>query len=164
MGSGKSSVGKRIANRLGTTFVDLDTMIEEYANASVQQIFEESGEESFRALETHMLTKVLDQDDIVVATGGGTPCHSGNMDKMLDHGMVVYLELSPDKLVKRVTQGRSTRPLVAGKEGAELRAYIEQHLESRMPHYTRADITVDADRINANVLDEIKEAYLDRLK
>jgi len=164
MGSGKSSVGKRMANRLGLELVDLDTLIEEYAKAPITDIFKESGEESFRALEVHMLDRILKEENKVVATGGGTPCHSDNLEKMLDKGFVVFLDLDVHKIVKRVSQGKQNRPLVAGKPVKDLRVYVRDHLESRLPYYRQAHLTVDADRINAKVLDTIKDAYLAAVK
>jgi shikimate kinase len=162
MGSGKSSVGKRLANRLDMKFTDLDTMIEDYANAPITQIFDESGEESFRSLENHMLNKVLQMDGLVVATGGGTPCHSENMPKMLEHGLVVYLNLPVHKLIKRVKQGNQTRPLIINKSDEELKSYVEEHFEQRRPTYELAHQVVNADRVNAQMLDGIKNEFLDR--
>ena len=163
MGSGKSSVGKRLANRLDLDFYDLDKMIEDYANAPISQIFRESGEESFRSLENHMLNKVMEMDNLVIATGGGTPCHSDNMTKILDHGLVVYLNLPVHKLIKRVKQGGQHRPLIAGKSDEELWDYVEQHFATRKETYERAHELINADRVNAALLDAIKNAFLDRL-
>jgi len=164
MGSGKSSVGKRLSNRLDLDFVDLDTMIEDYANAPVHEIFEHSGEETFRSLETHMLQKVMEKDELIVATGGGTPCHSDNMQKMLDNGLVIYLSLPVPKLVRRLRQGMSNRPLVANKSDKELEDYVIEHFESRRETYEQAHQVVNADRINAEMLDTIKDRYLSQIK
>ena len=156
MGSGKSTVGKRLANRLDFSFVDLDKRIEEYANASIQEIFDNSGEDLFRQVENHVLNKVLEQDNIVIATGGGTPCHSNNMAKLKQSGFVVYLYLSPEKIKKRIEKAKKSRPLVKDFKKEGLLLFVQNHLEERSIYYEEADLKIDADRINATLLDEIK--------
>ncbi len=167
MGSGKSSVGRRLANRLDLDFVDMDKMIEDYAQATVEDIFSQSGEETFRLLENHILKKLLEGAPKIIATGGGTPCHSENMEKILEAGYTVYLELPPAKLQRRVTQSNkknpNKRPLLQGLEGQELFDYIVKHLEERIPFYELSDISVNADRVNSSVLDEIKDGYLNMI-
>ncbi len=160
MGCGKSSVGKRLANRMGFRFVDLDTHIEEYANASISDIYKSNGEEDFRRLETHVLSKVIKEKDIVLATGGGTPCFSNNMEVLLDNGYVVYLELDAKKLKRRLFKGKSKRPIIEGVEEDDLYDFISDHLEQRVPFYKQAHLTLNADKINAKVLDEIKNKVL----
>ncbi|NNK80188.1 MAG: shikimate kinase [Flavobacteriales bacterium] len=163
MGSGKSSVGRRLANRLELEFVDMDDAIEEYAQASVQDIFAKSGEETFRLLETHILDKLIAEGPRVIATGGGSPCHSGNMDKILNSGISVYLKLAPAKLQRRISQSNkknpNKRPLVANLQGQDLLHYIIEHLEEREPYYEEADMTINADKVNSAMLDKIKKRY-----
>ena len=160
MGSGKSSIGKRLANRLGHVFVDLDKRIEDLAKVSIEEIFEKSGEDEFRDLEDYVLSKVLKEVNIVLATGGGTPCHSNNIETLKKNGFVVYLELDPPTLKKRLFWAKSKRPLLKGMDEDEMLEYIEEHLEERLPFYEQAHITVDADRINASKLDELKDRLL----
>lgn len=160
MGSGKSSIGKRLANRLGYVFVDLDKRIEDLAKVSIEEIFEEYGEKEFRNLEDHVLSKVLKEENIVLATGGGTPCHSNNIEALKENGFVVYLELDPPTLKKRLFWAKSKRPLLIGKNQDEMLDYIGGHLEERMPFYSQAHLTVNADKINASKLDEIKDRLL----
>lgn len=165
MGSGKSSVGRRLANRLDLEFVDMDAVIEDYAQATVEDIFSQSGEETFRLLETHILDKLIEGEPKVIATGGGTPCHSDNMDKILNAGYTVYLELPPSKLQRRVTQSNrknpNKRPLLHGLEGPDLFNYIVNHLSEREPYYLQCDLKINADKVNSAVLDEIKEGYME---
>lgn len=165
MGSGKSSVGRRLANRLELDFVDMDTLIEEYAQATVEDIFSQSGEETFRMLENHILDKLIKEDSKVIATGGGTSCHSGNMEKMLSSGYTVYLELPASKLARRIHQSNvknpGKRPLIKGLEGDDLFEYVVDHLSTRKEFYESADIIVDADRVNSSMLNEIKDRYFD---
>jgi len=160
MGCGKSSVGKRLANRMGFRFVDLDTHIEEYANASISDIYKSNGEEDFRKLETHVLSKVVNEKDIVLATGGGTPCFSNNMEVLLNNGYVVYLELDAKKLKRRLFKAKSKRPIIEGFEEDDLLEFISNHLEQREPYYKQAHHTLNADRINAKALDDIKNKVL----
>ena len=161
MGSGKSSIGKRLANRMGFQFIDLDKEIEEYAQATIEDIFEKNGEEFFRSLERYVLAKLIQKDKVVLATGGGTPCFEDNMDLLLESGFVVYLKLSPDKLHKRLSMAKKgKRPLVKGKKGEDLLNFIREHLGGRESFYLRAHYTINADKINARALDDIKEKVL----
>ncbi len=165
MGSGKSSVGRRLANRIDREFVDMDVLIEEYAQATVEDIFSKSGEETFRMLENHILDKLIHGEPKVIATGGGTACHSGNMNKMLSSGLTVYLELPPSKLARRIGQSNrknpGKRPLVKGLKGNALFDYVADHLDSRKEYYEMSDMTINADKVNSQVLDAIKERYFD---
>jgi shikimate kinase len=161
MGSGKSSVGKRLANRLDMEFIDMDRMIEDFAQATVDDIFDQSGEETFRSLENHILRKLLQEGPKVIATGGGTVCHSDNMEAILDHGFTVYLQLPASKLTKRVSQSKQNRPLIRERVGKDLTAFISNHLKEREVYYKQAHMTIDGDKVNSKLLDEIKENFLD---
>lgn len=165
MGSGKSSIGKRLANRLEFDFIDMDNELEDYAQAKIEDIFSQSGEDSFRMLENRILNKLIARNDhLVIATGGGVPCHSENMTKITEHGFTLYLDLSPSKVARRIEMSNrknpGKRPLVKDKSGEELLAYVTDHLIVRKPFYEQADMVVNADKINSAKLDEIKEAYL----
>ena len=161
MGSGKSSVGKRLANRLDMEFIDMDRMIQDFAKATVDDIFDKSGEETFRALENHILQKLMSEEPRVIATGGGTPCHSENMDIMINKGYSVYLYLPANKLSKRVIQSKQNRPLIREKVGEDLTSFISDHLKEREVFYKQANMTIDGDKVNSALLEEIKENYLD---
>ena len=161
MGSGKSSIGKRLANRLEFDFIDLDNKIEIFSNATIEDIFEKNGEEEFRSLETYVLSRVLQGDNMVLATGGGTPCHSNNMEVLKENGFVVYLELTPETLKKRLFWAKTKRPIIKGMNEDDLLEFIEVHLENRREFYEEAHFIVDADKINAKLLDEIKERTLE---
>ena len=101
------------------------------------------GEEAFRKLETQLLYTTADLDNIVIATGGGTPCHSGNMDFILAHGTAVYLQMPVDALVARAVRSRNPRPLMHGLPEPEMRATIERQLKERESVYLRAPIVID---------------------
>lgn len=155
MAAGKTTLGKALAKDLGLQFVDLDHYIESRYRCSVSQLFAERGEEVFRQIERNMLHEVAEFEDVIIATGGGTPCFFDNMDYMNAQGTTVFLEASVETIYTRLTIARVQRPLVAGKSADELRAYIAGTLAQRMPYYSRAAHTFLADRLeNIRQVDE----------
>ena len=161
MAAGKTTLGKALANDLGLQFVDLDHYIENRYHCTVAQLFAERGEEAFRQIERNMLHEVAEFEDIVISTGGGTPCFFDNMDYMNAQGITVFLEASPEVIYTRLTIARVQRPLVKGKTADELRQYITEMLERRAPYYTRATHT-----FNANHLEDSRqvETSVERFK
>ena len=112
MGSGKSTVGRRLAERLRRPFLDSDSAIEEQTGRTVAQIFADEGEPAFRGLETGVLTTMLDLDEPgVIAAAGGTVLEAENRERMRQRGVVVWLRAEPSTLVKRVRTG-THRPLL----------------------------------------------------
>lgn len=143
MGSGKTTVGKLLAAKLGYSFIDMDVHIEEKLFKSVSQIFAELGEEQFRLLERQCLYEIATFDRVVISTGGGAPCFFDNMGYMNEQGMTVYLKLSPEKLAERLELSHANkRPLLAERKGEELRAFISEGLAKREPFYSQAAYTV----------------------
>jgi len=138
MGSGKSTLGKRLARKLDYPFMDLDTEIEVAAGKSVAAIFDAHGEDWFREKERELLHRTVDLSRGVIATGGGTPYYFDNMDFMNAHGVTVYLKMSPLSLVHRLEYARKKRPLVSDLKGEELSRFVREKLESRAPFYNRA--------------------------
>lgn len=143
MGSGKTSVGKKIARALGLQFLDLDHYIESSEQLSIAAIFDAKGEAEFRKLERKYLDQLLTTENVLFSLGGGTPCFSDTMDVLMDKGLCVYLEHSPKSLYNRLLSGKKGRPLLQGKTDEELLTYIEQHLSSRLPYYQRAHVTIN---------------------
>lgn len=144
MGSGKTTVGKKLANLLGYTFIDMDTFIEQQESSTIAQLFETKGEEYFRKIENQYLKKLLQKENVVVATGGGAPCFHNNMELMNKHSTTVYLKLTPKAFVSRVYDPNTERPLLKGKNKAELETFFGQKLAIREPFYKQAKHTVDA--------------------
>ena len=147
MAAGKTTLGKALARDLGLQFVDLDHYIESRYCCSVSQLFAERGEEAFREIERKMLHEVAEFEDVIIATGGGTPCFFDNMDYMKAQGVTVFLEASVDVIFTRLTIARVQRPLVAGKSDEDLRNYIASTLQNRLPYYSQATHTFCADQL-----------------
>lgn len=152
MGSGKSTLGKVIANQLQYSFIDLDDFIEQECNMTISEIFAQQGEIAFRSIENNALKKLLLKDNIVVACGGGTPCFYNNMDLMKDNGLTVYIKLSADALAERLKSEKSQRPLIAQKTDEELNDFITQQLEKREDFFHQAQYIVKAKNLDVNQL------------
>ena len=147
MGAGKTTLGKAFARELNIPFIDLDWYIEERLHKSIRELFIERGEASFRELERTMLHEVAEFENVIISTGGGTPCFFDNMEFMNASGTTVYLKVSVEELAKRLELCKHTRPVLKGRSGEELRAFIAESLEKRNPFYTKASITFDAEKM-----------------
>lgn len=143
---GKSTVGKRLAQRLGYEFVDTDAAFEERYRTTIAAFFKRFDEPLFRKLETELLHEAALKDNAVVACGGGTPCHNDNMDFILAHGTSIYLRLTPEEAFRRLRKSRrpERRPLLAGLDPDQQRAMIARQLAQRDACYSKATLTVDA--------------------
>lgn len=145
-GSGKSTVGRLLANLLGWKFVDTDELLSERGNMPVGQVLVELGEERFRQMESQALIDAASQERIVIATGGGAVISATNRDFMREHGLTVYLQLSVETAWRRVQehvrQTGALRPLVAGIDGQQ-RLY--DLYEARKAWYEQADVHLNAD-------------------
>lgn len=137
-GAGKSTVGRKLAERLGTDFVDLDLYIEEKYHSAVPLLFQKYGEPAFRKLEYAALMEVLDLENTVIATGGGTPCHGDAMAQINAKAQSVYLQLTEDQLVDHLIHSKKKRPLTSHLSESELREYVKVNLPKREPYYLQA--------------------------
>ena len=147
MGAGKTTLGKAFARALGLTFVDLDWYIEERFHKSIRQLFAERGEEGFRELEKRMLHEAGDFEDVVISVGGGTPCFFDNMEYMNEAGETVFLAVNLQVLFRRLKVAKHQRPLLDGKTDEELKAFIQEALQKRLPFYTKAKHTFNGERL-----------------
>lgn len=139
MACGKTHRGRIMAKELGCRFIDLDAYITEREHRTIREIFAWDGEKAFRKMETRYLHEVCGlYEDFVLATGGGTPCHDGNMAYMNDLGETVFLHVDVDTLVGRLSSGQCRRPIVSGLESGELRDFVSRHLRERLPFYLQA--------------------------
>ncbi|HPR30679.1 MAG TPA: shikimate kinase [Prolixibacteraceae bacterium] len=143
MGSGKSTVGRKLARKLDLQFIDLDDYIEERNHKTIPELFAYLGEEGFREAERKALQEVSRFENIVVATGGGTPCFFDNMDIIRSTGISVYLNGTPRILAERLMHSKTERPLIKGKTEEELTAFIHETLAKREKWYLQADVVLD---------------------
>ena len=145
MGAGKTTAAKRLAHRLGWEVADTDALFEEKYRISIDDFFQKYDEPLYRKLESEILKSTESLDKVVISTGGGTACYFDNMDWMNQHGLTVFMRISPAAAVDRVLHSRHKRPLARGKTEAELMEFVSQHYAARMPFYERAQITVKSE-------------------
>ncbi|MDD2525262.1 MAG: shikimate kinase [Bacteroidales bacterium] len=143
MGSGKTTLGRFFAKENGYSFIDLDHYIEGRYFKTINQIFEESGEEGFRIMEQKALKEVAEIEDVIIATGGGTPCFFDNMDYMNSCGLTVFINVSISELTIRLEKAKSKRPLLKDKSKEEIGEYIKEKLQARLPYYQKSHLTID---------------------
>lgn len=155
MGVGKTTIGKKLAARLNLNFIDLDHFIAEREHQKVAQIIENKGEGFFRILEKKYLEEVCDFENILVSTGGGTPCFFQNMDAINANGRSIFLKLDEKSLINRLLNSRDSRPLLAGKDQEELTTFVKSHLKERLPYYERAHLQFEMLHLNSKRLDEL---------
>ncbi|HMJ43646.1 MAG TPA: shikimate kinase [Pseudolabrys sp.] len=149
MGAGKSSIGRRLAARLGIPFVDADTEIESAAGMSIPEIFEKHGEPYFRAGEARVIARLLDGEPSVLATGGGAVMDPRTRELIGEKGVSIWLSADVDVLVKR-TKRRTDRPLVEK---------IKELMPLREPFYAQSTIVVvSRDEPHDTIVDEIMGA------
>lgn len=149
MGAGKTTLGKAFAREMKVPFIDLDWYIEERFHKSIPELFRERGEEAFRELERRMLHEAGEFEDVVISTGGGTPCFFDNMDYMNRQGQTVFLDVHPDILFRRLRVATQQRPILQGKTDEELRAFIVEALGKRAPFYGQARYRFNAGRLES---------------
>ena len=161
MGCGKSFWGQRIAVGHHLPFIDLDRFIEEQENESISSLFATKGETYFRKLEHRYLKKAIhENDDLIMACGGGTPCFLNNMDLMNEHCVTIYLKASPEYLYKNLQQDATNRPLLKKENGAISLDYIRTTLAAREQFYSQSAHILDAASLNETIFARIIESYV----
>ena len=152
MGAGKSSIGRRLAARLGIPFVDADTEIEKAAGMTIPEIFSAHGEPYFRAGETRVIARLLDSGPQVLATGGGAFMNADTRAAIHAKGVSVWLRATIEVLARRIKR-RSDRPLLKGADPLET---LRRLIDERYPIYAQADVTVESrDVPHDSIVDEI---------
>ena len=159
MGSGKTTIGRQLAQQTGFNFVDTDRFIEMRQGMTVAEIFEQRGQDAFRCMEHNLLLELKAYESAVISTGGGMPCYHDNMNLMLDSGKVIYLKTSPQELVKRLSHAREERPLIMKKTDEEMLQYIIEQLSVREPFYNRANSIIQTENYS---IDELLEIILQK--
>lgn len=160
MGAGKSSIGKKLAGRLGFGFVDADSEIEKAAGSSIADIFAEHGEAAFREGEKRVIARLLDQPEIVLATGGGAYMNAETRAKIRQNGISIWINADLDVLVRRCMR-RSHRPLL---QNGDMRGTLARLMEQRYPVYAEAEYSVRStdgpqDGVIEDILAVLPEAY-----
>ena len=154
MGSGKSTVGKKLAEKLKLDFVDFDKHIEKEQGKTIAEIFETDGEEKFRLLEHECLKKIVHLENAVISLGGGTPCFYNNIELINKNGISVYIETGVLDLVHRLSKAKNKRPLIKGMNDVDLKFFIEANLDKRNPVYRQAHHTIKVEKQNIEAVVE----------
>ena len=159
MGTGKTAVGKALAEKLGREFVEMDSLIEQKAGKTIPEIFQQGGEVAFRELEIAVTKEVAENRDAVFACGGGIVLNKINIDRLRKGCIIVYLTASPGAILKRTSGDENERPLLK----ADSRALtIRELLRFRKPFYERAaDIKIDTSKLD---IDSIAEQIIEKVK
>lgn len=141
MGSGKTTFGKKLANKLNAEFIDIDELvIKQHQVSGIKELVETKGMDFFRQAETDVL-KSLIADNAVISTGGGIPCYFDNLDWMKSRGVVVFLKVDEGVIFSRLkTTDLKERPLLRDLDDAGLKQFIHEKLAERMPYYNQAQI------------------------
>jgi len=150
MASGKTTIGKYLAEAMNLQYIDMDFFMENRYRKTISQIFADRGEEGFREIERRTLHEIAAFEDVVIATGGGTPCFFDNINVMNEAGLTVYLKASAKELAIRLRNANRNRPLVKGKSFEELCQFIENHLQERSTFYEKSTIIFDCNNVFSN--------------
>ncbi len=151
MGSGKSYLGRKLAYQLGINFLDLDEYIEKKSRSTIAEIFENKGEAAFRRIETEALVDTFVLENIIIGTGGGTPCYFNNIEKMRDNGLVIFINPTLEILTNRLETETEKRPLL--KNEPDLKSYIKRVLKQRMTDYKMAHLIYEINNEGEKALD-----------
>ncbi|HWI54805.1 MAG TPA: shikimate kinase [Desulfobacteria bacterium] len=156
MGTGKTTVGRKLAGRLGMGFVDTDQDIEQVTEMTISEIFDKHGETRFRSEETAAAKRVGQKDKQVIATGGGIVLKQENMDILKENGIIICLSATPDAIYQRLKNSKN-RPLLQTENPREK---IMELLDERRPYYAKADAVVDTSgRAVDDIVNEIIRLY-----
>lgn len=143
MGSGKTTLGKKLAGKISIEFIDLDEIIIEKTGESINDIFNKKGEDFFREEERKALQSMLRKKSFIMAVGGGTPCFFNNMELMKKNGITIYLKLTPEKIFDRLKGETKQRPLLNKLDNESLLEYIKINLEKREKWYLQSEIILE---------------------
>ena len=148
MGCGKTTLGKKLARTLNYNFIDLDSYIENKTTEKITEIFDKKGEQYFRDLEKESVNEICKMDNMVLASGGGTPCFSDNMQTMLVKGICIYLKMESEDLAERLYKEKNNRPLIKNLSSKDLVDFISEKLMEREVFYKKAHHILPAKNIS----------------
>ena len=147
MGSGKTHWAQRLADHLNIDWIDLDQQIEKVTDMPVRDIFATEGEAYFRLKEKDTLRQFAGVPNIIISTGGGTPCFHNNMEWMNDNGITIWLNVDSAVLAERLMRNKYKRPLISHLEDYEIQAFIERKVKEREPFYSQAKYHITGSQI-----------------
>ena len=161
MGSGKTTIGKALAEKLNYEFIDLDELVEEKMGKRISEIFDEHGEENFRTIEINLLQYAVMKGEgkAVLSTGGGTPTQKGVMSYINKVSTSFYLETKVSELLSRLLHKKANRPILADKSKEELSPFIMKHLGERLEFYKQAHFTIENNGSATKSINEILLHY-----
>mgnify|MGYP001186788187 CR=1 FL=1 len=161
MGSGKTSIGKKLSKKINFKFIDLDEMIEKKLNKSISQIFTDLGELEFRKIENRILIDILRYEhQFILSLGGGTPCYYDNMNAILSKTKYsIYLKVPLKILSKRLYSRKEKRPILSNIDSVNnMKEFIAKHIFERIPFYEKSNFVIESNRDNGKlVIDKIIE-------
>jgi shikimate kinase len=155
MGSGKSYWAQQLAAQYNTDWMDLDAEIEKETAQTIKEIFETAGEAHFRLVERNALHNLAAHQNIIIATGGGTPCFHNNMQWMNEQGITIWIDEPIDILVKRLIPERAHRPLIKNLNDDELGIFLEKKLLERKPFYSQAKYIINSAEFTSDKLHQL---------
>jgi len=154
MGTGKTAVGRVLADKLGKEFIEMDSLVEQKAGKIIPQIFRQEGEIAFREFEIEVTKEVAGKKNTVIACGGGVVLNKINIDRLKEECIIVYLTASPAVILKRTSTDTNERPLLMTSDKIQ---QIRELLKFRQPFYERAaDIKIHTSKLNiGSVVEQI---------
>lgn len=144
-GSGKSTFGRALAERLKWDFFDTDSLIEVQTGHTIAELFSLKGEQYFRLKESEILQECARKEQVVIATGGGAVAYQGNMDLMLSSGLTVWLHPGLEEIARRLCVDKEVRPLFGLQDAQGIEARLSELLEKRMPFYRKSALMMNGE-------------------
>ena len=141
MATGKTTIGKRLAKRLGYAFVDTDRLIEDRCGQTIAEIFQEKGEAAFRTMETDIARELGEKEGLVIATGGGLVLNPVNVTALEKRGRIFCLGASPEEILERVSRDKVVRPLIDGPNPMKRIKELMKDREEIYGHFTQVETT-----------------------
>ncbi|MEI8202853.1 MAG: shikimate kinase [Bacteroidota bacterium] len=164
MGCGKSTLGQQLADRLNLEFIDLDSTFEEKYHMQITSFFEWFGEAKFREFETQLLAEVLEKDNYILSTGGGTPCFFDNMKNIKEKTFSIYIKVSPEILTQRLNHTKKKRPIIQNFKKDDLLSFIKNIIPEREKYYLQADLICESDNANISETSNLIQQQLRSIK